>query len=251
MTTAQPDSRFNTKALYDIYSCTIQFRDKVCGGTPKNPDLLRGWIAATTQHDDDTTTAQVDAAKAALLTPTEEKSWNGFRGDNEGLYLEARQIKALFRECATMLRVTVDKRGSKQIFQHGFEIKGPNAAHSDRLYLGVKEPTGSDEGPIHVDTPQGPRTAIKRVDYVETPTITFQIWVLTTATAESRHIGEKDLIKMLTFAQENGCGSDRSQGRGKFDVTGFEVVQRVARNDSETAPAAQNLEKGKKGKKAA
>lgn len=230
-----PDPRFNATALYDIYRATLTFRDKVCGGTPKNPDLLRGWIAATTEHDDATTTAQVDEARAALLAPTEEKSWNGFRGDETGLYLEARQIKALFRECATMLRVTVDKRGSKQIFQHGFEIKGSNSRYLDRLYLGVKEPSGCDEGPIHVDTPQGPRTAIKRVDFVAAPTLSFEIWVLSTATAETRHIGEKDLVRMLTFAQENGCGADRSQGRGKFDVTGFEVLQKAPRASSEDA----------------
>ena len=237
-----PDPRFNTSALYDIYSVTIQLRDKLCGGTPKNPTLLKGWIAATTEHDDDTTNKQVDEATAALLEPTEEKSWNGFRGDEkEGLYIEARQAKAMFKESATMLRVTVDKRGSKQIFQHGFEIKGPKQA--DRIYLGVMKPDGYDEGPIHVDTPQGPRTAIKRVDYVANPKLHFHIWVLATATAESRHIGEKDLVEMLTFAQENGLGADRSQGRGKFDVIAFEVVSKAGKTPKEPEPKAA---KGKK-----
>lgn len=235
------DSRFDAKTLYDVYSTTIRFRNRVCGGTPKNPDLLKGWIAATTEHNDATTDQQVNEARAALLEPTEEKSWNGFRGDElHGLYLEARQVKALFRECATMLRVTLEKRGSKQIFQHGFEIKGAlNPTHPERLYLGTKEPTASAEGPIHVDTAQGPRSAIKRVDYVENAMVTFEIWVLATDSGESRHIGEKELTRMLKFGQENGLGSDRSQGHGKFDVTAFSVVQRADRKDSseEDAPA--------------
>jgi hypothetical protein len=228
-----PDPRFSTTALYDVYRVTVRLRDKLCGGTPKNPELLKGWIAATTEHNDETTDAQVAEVKAALLEPTEEKSWNGFRGDKErGLFIEARQIKAMFKESATMLRITVDKRGSKQIFQHGFEIKSLEEP-ADRIYLGTKEPSGYDEGPIHVDTAQGPRTAIKRVDYIDRPTITFDIWVLATAAAETRHIGESDLIPMLTFAQENGLGADRSQGRGKFDVVKFEVLRKAGKAPKE------------------
>ena len=217
---------FSAAPLYDIYSVTIQVRDKICGGTPKNPDLLRGWIAATTEHDDETTSKQEQEARDAILEPTEEKSWNGFRSDAvKGAYIEARQMKALFKECSTMLRFTTDKRGCKQIFQHGFEVKAPDGG--ERLYLGATGTLPFDEGPIHVQTPQGPRTAIKRVDYVERPSITFEVWVLSTHASETRHIGENDVVQMLRFAQENGVGADRSQGRGKFDVTGFDVLQRA------------------------
>ena len=124
-----------------------------------------------------------------------------------------------------MLRFTTDKRGCKQIFQHGFEVKAPDGG--ERLYLGATGTLPFDEGPIHVQTPQGPRTAIKRVDYVERPSITFEVWVLSTHASETRHIGENDVVQMLRFAQENGVGADRSQGRGKFDVTGFDVLQRA------------------------
>jgi hypothetical protein len=215
----------NARNLYDIYLVRIRMADKLCGGTPKNPDLLKGWIAATTKFDDATTDAQVAEAREALLEPTEEKSWNGFRGDEkDGLYIEARQVKALFKECATMLRVTTQKLGSKQIFQHGFEIKG--LKRPDRIYLGTKEPHGFDEGPIHVSTPQGPRTAIKRVDYVEGVELEFEVWVLGTHASEKRHVGPEDLALMATFGQENGLGADRSQGRGKFEVIHFTLEQK-------------------------
>lgn len=218
------EDRFATNDLYDKYACTIRVREKLCGGVPRNPDLLKGWITATTEHDDELSTQQEKDAREAILAPTEEKSWNGFRGHPElGLFLEARQVKALFKECATMLRVTVKKRGSTQIFQHGFEIKGnPDAS---RVYLGKKAPDGYLEGPIHVQTAQGPRTAIKRVDYVEGADISFEIWVLHTEGGEKRHVGEEDLVRMLSFGQENGLGADRSQGHGKFSVVKFERIK--------------------------
>lgn len=214
---------FEAKELYDVYRVTIGTRDKLCGGMPKNPEMLRAWIASTTKHDDEKTTAQEKEAREALLQPTEEKSWNGFPSDDRGLFVWSRAVKALFKECASMLRVTVQKIGSKQILQHGFEIKGPDKA--DRIYLGKKEADGFDEGPIHVDTAQGPRSAIKRVDYVTDVKLTFEVWVLTTAAAEKRHVGEEELRKMLTFGQENGLGADRSQGHGKFDVIEFERIK--------------------------
>jgi hypothetical protein len=224
----KPLERFQTTDLYDVYAVEIQFRDKVCGGTPRNKELLEGWIKATTGHNDATTQQQVaEATDAMKFQETVEKSWNGFRGDETGLYIEARCVKALFKEAATMLRVTTQKIGSKQLFQHGFEIKAVEAsAHPERIYLGTREPSGVLEGPIHVDTPQGPRTAIKRVDYVERPVLRFNVWVLATAAAEGRHVGEDEIVKMLTFGQENGIGADRSQGHGKFDVVGFEKIHK-------------------------
>lgn len=213
------ENEFDARSLYDVYQIKIRIRDKLCGGMPKNPELLKGWIAATTEHNDEKTTALEKEAREALLAPTEEKSWNTFPADDKGLFIWSRQLKALFKECASMLRVTVEKRGSKQILQHGFEVKGPDRA--DRVYLGKSKPDGFDEGPIHVQTAQGPRTAIKRVDYVEGVVLSFEVWVLSTSGNETRHVGEKELRSMLTFGQENGLGADRSQGHGKFDVVEF------------------------------
>jgi hypothetical protein len=227
---------FSPRPLYDIYSVTVRFREYLCGGVPKNPDLIKGWIKAKTGFDDKTTEVQTQEALDTLTEEVTEKSWNGFPGDERGLFIWTRQVKALFKECATMLRYTVDKRGSKQIFQHGFEIKSiqPDLKNAhNRLYLGKKEADGFIEGPIHVQTAQGPRSAIKRVDYVEGTELSFEIWVLMTATAETRHIGEKHIVEMLRFGQENGIGADRSQGHGKFDVTSFECTQRAERPKKE------------------
>lgn len=237
---------FQSRSLYDIYNVQLTFRDKICGGMPKNPELLKGWIAATTKHEDELTDKQVEEAREALLEPTQDKSWNTFPADDKGLFIWCRAVKALFKESASMLRVNTQRLGSKQIFQHGFEIKPTGAALAaamgvkqvlengtrvvgkqkhDRIYLGKTAPDGYDEGPIHVQTPQGPRSAIKRVDYATDVVLEFEVWVLHTAPAEKRHVGEDELVEMLRFGQENGLGADRSQGHGKFDVTHFELLQ--------------------------
>lgn len=217
------DPRFDNHHLYKRYDVVIKLREKLCGGIPRDPNMIAAWVKAKTGFDDAQTKEQVEEVTEAMVDQAAEGSWIGFMSDDEGLYLEARNLKAMLRECASVLGILKKKRGSKQIIQHGFEVKAPGG--SPRIRLGVKEPTGRDEKAIHVMTAQGQRNALKRVDYVEAPEVHFEVWVLHTAPAETRHIGEKELVEMLTLAQENGLGADRSQGAGKFDVVQFSVIE--------------------------
>lgn len=212
-----------SRNLYDRYAVTIAFREWLCGGTPRNQELIEAWVKARTGHDDALTKQQTAEALAALTDQVAEKSWIGFPADDRGLFVWSRQVKALFREAATMLRITTQKMGSKQIFQHGFEIKEPGTG-GDRLHLDRKEADGTDESPIHVVTAQGPRTALRRMDYVTKAKLSFEIWVLRTEAAEKRHVGKEEIVKMLAFCQENGLGASRSQGYGKFDVVEFSAL---------------------------
>lgn len=146
--------------------------------------------------------------------------WTGFASDELGPFVWCRQVKAMIKQSASVLGITRKKIGSKQILAEGAEVKALDGG--DRLrWLPADAPVVDEERPIHVQTAKGPRTALKRVDYVERVTFDFEVWVLKTASAEKRHIGEDDLALILTHAQENGLGADRSCGQGKFDVVEF------------------------------
>lgn len=231
------DPRFVSTPLYDIYAVTIRMRQKLCGGIPRNKELLADAVRAHTGFDDQETERQIKELGEGVVDEIVEKSWNGFVSDAGGLYLPAFQVKAMFKEVASLQRLTTEKRGSKQVLQHGtFVVKAPDG--SDRIHFGKTKPDGSDEGPVHVMTPQGPRTAIKRVDYVMGAELTFHVWVYGTHASESRHIGEDDIIELLKLAQENGLGADRSQGQGTFDVMSFECIQRASTKARAAAAAA-------------
>jgi hypothetical protein len=88
-------------------------------------------------------------------------------------------------------------------------------------------PDGSEESPVHAMTPQGPISALKRVDYVETPTLTFTIRALKTplVTKAKDKIAPQAYVRtILEYCQDGGLGADRSQGYGKFLVEEFKVV---------------------------
>jgi len=216
-------SRFDTREMYDRYRVQIAFRDRLCGGTPLNSELIRTWVDAKMADAPEEIRIRVAKEDAELVVnDVQERCWNGFFADEHGPLIQTRQVKAALKQSAKMLGITNDKRGSKQILAEGLEVFSVDGG--DRLHLGMKKATGTIERPIHVQTTQGPRAAFKRVDYATGVKLTFEIWVLKTAAQEKRHIGEDDLVKILTFAQNNGIGADRSQGEGKFDVVEFQRI---------------------------
>lgn len=237
---------FEAKQLYNRYLVKIQMRDRLVGGIPETEELIAAHIRARTGHDDERTKqqiAEVLAARKAAKTPkaaiaaaashealTEEKveeavekASNGFLADEGGLYIHARNVKAMLRESWDLAQVSKKQRGSKQIQQHGMEVKAPGGQH-ERIYLDRKEPDGFEEKPIHVMTPQGPRHSLKRNDYVTKASLSFEIWLYKVHPSETRYVSEELLKKLLVHAQENGLGADRSQLHGKFDVVGFEKI---------------------------
>jgi hypothetical protein len=214
--------KFDPKGLYDVYRVTIAVRDRICGGVPKNPELIRAWVEATTGHADEQSAQLVQQDLDLLVNTQSEKCWIGFFGDEKGIFFPCRCVKACLKQSSTVLGITKQKRGSKQILAEGMEVKSPDGG--DRLYFGLKEPSGTWENAIHVNTAQGPRSALRRMDYVSKPKMSFEIWVLKTAAQELRHIGEDDLVNILRHAQENGLGASRSTGEGKFDVIEFQKV---------------------------
>jgi len=82
----------------------------------------------------------------------------------------------------------------------------------------VKDPDGCIESAIHVMTPRGPRSALKRCDYVQQATASFEIWVA------GATVTTKDLKELLMLGQEVGLGASRSQGYGKFTLEEFKPI---------------------------
>lgn len=216
------DNRFDPRRLYDVYRVKVAVRDRVCGGMPKNKELIKTWVEATTGYADEKSEKLTQENAELVVNEVAEKSWNGFPEDERGLFIPARNVKAMLKQSASLLGVYKKKLGSKQVMAEGMEVKALDGG--DRIHLGKKKPDGTDEGAIHVMTAQGPRTALRRMDYVEKPVLEFEVWVLATASQEKRHVGEDELVEILTHAQENGMGASRSQGEGKWDCVEFQKV---------------------------
>lgn len=144
----------------------------------------------------------------------------GFRRDDEGIYVECRQVKACLRESAQRLGMIKKVQGFRQVVQHDLHVRAENGSQKLRLRRQgdvVEEPDGKDMRPISVLTRQGPRTAIKRFEYATEPVVEFEVKVLAGGIGDGK-LDEAKLREMLEFGGMLGLGADRSQGEGTFVV---------------------------------
>jgi hypothetical protein len=221
--------------MFARFSVTVHFRNRICGGIPKSPDLIDGWISSiinskskvrslTEETRDKMISGAIQAETIAVMEPEEDAAdhaWCGF-AKPDGLAIAGRQVKAGLKEAASILS------GKTQIWGFKSKMADHVFVEDDWVLLGVDEPSGMDEGPVHVTSRFGePQTALKRHDYVERPQITFTIKAIDQPLKDKKKndIHPKAYLQLcLELLQELGLGANRSQGWGRFDVVSCEAI---------------------------
>jgi hypothetical protein len=213
--------------LYDEYRVKLYLKD-VAGGTPMDKDLIAGWINAMNKDKSEEERKRlIDATIEDLPDVSgekEAKSWVGFKVDKNGhLYIEGRCVKAMLKEAANIIKDIVPN-GGRQTGKNKGKDTGITAFKSkvaDRVFVveekvyftrngeRIKEADEKEERPVHVMTPQGPRSSLKRTDLLRDVEVEFTIRRLAT-----NDVPEQALFAVLVYAQSIGLGADRSQGRG-------------------------------------
>jgi hypothetical protein len=242
------------------YLTEITFNDDVLGTQPKTEELMRKFIEAKLNRE------AKDAEKKGLRPPTEERrveimnlhlermfgaatieetieeevkrAHTTFFIDSKGPYIGNYQMKACVRDMCTTLGIFMSKRGSKQTFQHLMGIRACDESGNVlpgeqglRLHFWrdgeiVTQVDDWVEKTAHVMTAQGPRSIIKRHDYVTGATLRFLIQVPCNIekNREKALIQDEQISKIMLGAENNGLGCSRSQGHGTFQVTRLERI---------------------------
>lgn len=226
------------QALFPTYQATLVFRDKIMGGTPKDPKIIMAWLRTKTSITDEQELQAVmrrtlielgaDVPQNATydqLVEASEKLANrqavGFKRDERGLYVEARAIKAMLKESVSILFPYQKKDGKWGVTQKAARayLAERVFVDPDKVYLDVSEPSGVDLFIGHTTGPKGPQSNLTLYEYVHRPTITFDVKV-----AEDG-VDVKKWPTIWAHAQENGLGALRSQGFGRFDIEGFKRIR--------------------------
>jgi hypothetical protein len=157
----------------------------------------------------------VEKVAKAVQVPEEEPAelqygWATFCRNDDGLYYEGRCIRGHMKDCANQVKDSIKP-----------EIKALKAKVANKVYvmtdiipLGVKETAGTEQRFIQVMTMQGPRSTIKYIDYLEKPTLEFQLNVL-----DDGVITDEILNSIFEYGAVHGLGQERSQGWGRYDFT--------------------------------
>jgi len=224
----------STVHLWTTYHATLVFRDKLMGGIPKDPKIIEGWLGKKVGISDqeemrmmalrtlvelgyevpaDATYAQMREAVESLAGV---KQTEGFKQCEGGLYQESRTVKAMLKEVTNILfagdRWGVTKKGPQKFLAERVFV------NPDKILLQRSEPDGIYTFIGHVEDKNGRRATLAYIEYAETPTLEFDVQVARDA------VKPEDWALIWAHAQDNGLGSKRSQGFGRFDIEGWEEV---------------------------
>jgi hypothetical protein len=198
----------------------------IAGGTPTDPKVAEGWLKTKLGAEKGDVIRQMVAetmiergvgVDEATEIVNANQHLNGFKRDDQGLYIDGRQLKAAIKEAVSVAFAVgklnrFGKDGLRNSFgQTGKGIHGFVAEHifvtEDRLYLGVAEPTGVMQRFVH--THRG--SAIQYEEYVQDARITFTV-------IADYDFPEAFWAEVWLCGEQQGIGASRSQGFGRYEV---------------------------------
>lgn len=215
---------------YDKYLVRIEFIKPVVGALPKNSGVIEAWIRSRQRRGVDPKYIRELIEKVRKEVGADEnasKHYTTFKRDEEGIYIEDRNIKAMLREAANVLEAFKGSGSSarKQTFQHGLFVK-PERIRFLRDGEVIREPETTQERAVHVMTPRGPRSTVKLEDVVlPGAQLQFEIWVVVPSSRGGAHIPEAMLRDWIELGQEIGLGGSRSQQFGKYRILEFKKIE--------------------------
>lgn len=237
LTTDSVFGEWRPKLYKRAYSAVLRVNTLV-GGTPSDSRKAEGWIRTKLGEGRE---EQVQALAAeimeergldlqdAMLEVLKKEHLNGFKRNDEGLYIEGRQLKACIKEAANIRwpknRWGISSKGTKSYFaEHVFvlddvlHIGGPGVHYNSEAK--VWEPTGIQQRFVHTFRGNG----IQYEEYVEDAEIACTI--VTDAENDAKTGISEDIWGQLwTTAEMNGLGASRSQGFGRFSVIKWEPIK--------------------------
>ncbi len=197
----------------------------IAGGTPTDPKVAEGWLKTKLGVDKDDLIREMVAttmvergvtADEATTIVNQSKHLNGFRRDENGLYIEGRQLKAALKEAASIAVAAgaltargwgkTNKGLLSYLAEHVFVVE-------ERLHLGVTEASGIAQRFVH--TFRG--TGIQYEEYVEDAKVDFTV-------ISDHDFTEKEWAAIWLTGEQQGIGASRSQGYGRYEVTRWERI---------------------------
>lgn len=226
--------------LFACYRTRLEFQDRILGGIPRDPKLIEAWLRKGTgvTNDEEIRAMMVRTLIESGVEVTEGTSYEdmvaaaekvaavkqsmGFKRDENGLFIEDRQVKAGIKEAVNILFAGPDSAS-----RWGVTKKGPRAFTAERVFVSplriylqrdgqrLQQPDGMAMQTIHAETPKGPVNSLLYAEYCENAVIEFDVQVLLD------EVRPGDWPKIWMLMELNGIGASRSQSFGKFNVTGF------------------------------
>lgn len=219
--------------LWERYRVTVTFETPFGASLPQTQKEIDGMLnnrKPTRVPEDATPIADLAddvAEKVGVEEEDGEPAHLTFPRDEDGPYLEGRTWRGHLKDAATQCAIyykgtqEMRKRGFSEIKQ--FRAKFVNATYVADHEIPIYRPDGTrvtgidgtETRPIHVMTMQGPRSTIKKVDYIDAGCyVVFDLLVQT-----GTPIGLSELQTCFEYGCVHGYGAERSQDWGRYAYT--------------------------------
>ncbi len=202
---------------YTKIDVELQFRETVYGGVPKNSEVGKTWAELKGLTDDQKKLIEESTDEVV------EKMTTGWLTDDVGVFALDITMKAHLKDCLSRLGVYKKKIGSKNEMQFGGFIRPERLRFTNGSNTPIKEPHGKKDCIAHVNGPQGRRSALKTVEYLDKPNLKFSFYLLN---PHSR-LTVGDIENAFLVGQEYGYGANRSMGIGRYDIAKFDKIDDV------------------------
>lgn len=216
------------KDVWTQWTVEWEFLTKVCGSVPADPALVSKWLESrqptvrpagsrSMQEINEEVLASLE--RGALDEEDEEASLLTFQRTDGTLVVRAGTIRAHLKDCARQLSSFFVGRVKGE---RTFAVKVINCLYLDESQYWVPllrdgKPLAESDGffdkAVHVMTRQGARSALKRIEYVDRPSLRFKLKTLGTV------IREDDLHVLFQYGGTHGYGGERGDGEGRYTYT--------------------------------
>lgn len=226
---------FATDDSYTRYRAELQVTDKLIGGIPKDPDTIAKWLRARLEIDDRAVIELTEQTAREMETKDGERpgtdelveavarqfeGGNGFKTIDGGLVYEGRCMKAALKEAANVAYPGTRWPGKPEGIKKGLMRYLAERVFVEDQHIGldVAAPSGTEQRIKHIMTPEGPRSAINVVDYVDKPHLAFTVAVL------DDFLSAAMWSRIWQCAEEIGIGADRARSDGKFELLTWQRI---------------------------
>ncbi len=231
--------------MWNDVKLVMKFTTALCGGLPRDEEFVTRHVerrtATESQHRKLTQEAEengrpppqsvtaVVGERVATVDKVPDdaeeeltKIWVGFASDDTGLFVPGRNIRAHLKDLAGVLAKPM-KAGSipdlKELLNFRAKFVDSVYVKEDRVYIRngdgvVKTASGFRDATLSVMTMRGPRTCLKRVDYIDDCHIVCTVQMLAYSEINLKH-----LEACLEYGCVHGFGQDRSLQFGRYEAT--------------------------------
>jgi len=212
--------------MWKTYDVELHFNSPFAASVPRHPKDIRAMLKNRAPSKPPPNAVPLPELAELIESEVDideevERGEATFKRDEEGLYFEARCVKAHIKNCAEVLRVYLDIKALKPKIANRVYVLPVEKIYVDRKvgdnWERVKEPDGNEVRYIHVIGPRGPQNTLKGIDYILNARIIFQLEVL-----EDNIVGKKLLESLFDYGRVHGMGQERSQGWGRYTVARLE-----------------------------